>query len=465
MCQGSTYEILHVFETLLIVSRVSKSTFKWNGFQQIPTVLGLLKLMANSCGIHYSLNRCKEAEANALLGIQTNLDQIEDSKMHMLEVIQRFIMILLVIENPKVFTLQYASKVIHGLLPPEKLKSKARRLYDVTNVLMAINAKFPILEKVTLNLINSSHRTAFMPSKLLQNSAYLSEDNVLTLPTYRNKHLLFDQAKRLLGILPMVSSFFLNLTLEFYIRQKLTKLKNFQSTLNPPDESRRPTKRMKGVRTQKRKVAEATQSSPSDESRRPAKRLKRERTQNQKVAEATMSNPPDESSQSLLKNYLKKRDYYGTSKNQRLQVSETKTSSEAETIPQVDESNAAKRVKFQRKAEVPQKRRFIESTHDESGFMLSYKVHVSPTKRSRGRPKKKREAETTIDESKFLLNYVTWDDIIITELSSSSTNCITVIIEESKVQSESLLHYVSTDDIIINDLSDMASKARRALQF
>ena len=234
---------------------------------------------------------------------------------------------------------------------------------------------------------------------------------------------------------------------------------------NPPDESRRPAKRLKKERTQKRKVAEATQSSPSDESRRPAKRLKRERTQNQKVAEATMSNPPDESSQSLLKNYLKKRDYYGTSKNQGLQVSETKTSSEAETIPQVDESNAAKRVKFQRKAEVPQKRRFIESTHDESGFMLSYKVHVSPTKRSRGRPKKKREAETTIDESKFLLNYVTWDDIIITDLSSSSTNCITVIIEESKVQSESLLDYVSTDDIIINDLSDMASKARRALQF
>ena len=320
----------------------------------------------------------------------------------------------------------------------------------------------------------------------------------------------------------------------------MTILKNFQSTLNPPDESRRSTKRMKGVRTQnrkvaketksnppdesrrpakrlkkertrKRKVAEATQSSPSDESRRPAKRLKkeriqnpkvaeatesspsdesrsptkrlkRERTQNQKVAEATMSNPPDESSQSLLKNYLKKRDYYGTSKNERLKVSETKTSSEAETIPQVDESNAAKRVKFQRKAEVPQKRRFIESTHDESGFMLSYKVHVSPTKRSRGRPKKKREAETTIDESKFLLNYVTWDDIIITDLSSSSTNCITVIIEESKVQSESLLDYVSTDDII-NDLSaqcsffkllldgttstasDMVSKACRALQF
>ena len=58
--------------------------------------------------------------------------------------------------------------------------------------------------------------------------------------------------------------------------------------MNPPDELRRPTKRMKGVRTQKRKVAEATQSSPSDESRRPAKRLKRERTQNQKN-----SNMPD----------------------------------------------------------------------------------------------------------------------------------------------------------------------------
>ena len=59
--------------------------------------------------------------------------------------------------------------------------------------------------------------------------------------------------------------------------------------MNPPDESRRPTKRMKGVRTQNRKVAKTTKSNPPDESRRPAKRLKKERTQKRKVAEATQS--------------------------------------------------------------------------------------------------------------------------------------------------------------------------------
>ena len=166
-------------------------------------------------------------------------------------------------------------------------------------------------------------------------------------------------------------------------------------------------------------------SNPPDESRRSAKRLKRGRTQNRRVAEATTSNPPDESNHSLLKIHLKKRDYYG--KTQRRKVAETTTSSQ--TIPQVDKSNAAKRVRPRRKAEIPQKRRFFETTVNKSGFLLSYKVHVSPPKpkRSRGRPRKQREAETTIDESKFLLNYVSWDDIIINDLSgSSSTSCNTI---------------------------------------
>ena len=129
---GSTYEVLHVFEALLIVSKVRKGIFKWNGFQHITTVLGLLKFMATPCGIVDGVRKIKEAEANALLGIPTNFDPTGDSKMHIMEVIQRFIMILLVIENPKVLTSQFASKVIHGLLPPEILKSKARRLYDVS---------------------------------------------------------------------------------------------------------------------------------------------------------------------------------------------------------------------------------------------------------------------------------------------------------------------------------------------
>ena len=231
-------------------------------------------------------------------------------------------------------------------------------------------------------------------------------------------------------------------------------------------------------------------SNPPDESRRSAKRLKRGRTQNRRVAETTTSNPPDEPSHSILKTHLKKRDYYG--KTQRRKVAETTTSSQ--TIPQVDKSNAAKRVRPRRKAEIPQKRRFFETTVNKSGFLLSYKVHVSPPKpkRSRGRPRKQREAETTIDESKFLLNYVSWDDITITDLSGSSTNCNTVTIEESLSlpkrsrgrprkqreaettidESKFLLNYVSWDDIIINDLSGSSStscntisKACRALQF
>ena len=119
----------------MIVSKISKGTFKWNGFHHVTTVLELLKFMAPSYGITDFVRIMKEAEANALLGIPTNFVHLglgsQCSKMHILEVIQRFIMILLVIENPKVLTLGFAAKVIHGFLPPGILKSKARRLYDV----------------------------------------------------------------------------------------------------------------------------------------------------------------------------------------------------------------------------------------------------------------------------------------------------------------------------------------------
>lgn len=55
-------------------------------------------------------------------------------KRHILEVCQRFIMLFLIAEDPKVMSLEFASKVINGTdFSPSLQKSKARRLYDVSN--------------------------------------------------------------------------------------------------------------------------------------------------------------------------------------------------------------------------------------------------------------------------------------------------------------------------------------------
>ena len=55
-------------------------------------------------------------------------------KRHILEVCQRFIILFLISEDPKVMSLEFASKVINGTdFSPSLQKSKARRLYDVSN--------------------------------------------------------------------------------------------------------------------------------------------------------------------------------------------------------------------------------------------------------------------------------------------------------------------------------------------
>lgn len=55
-------------------------------------------------------------------------------KPHILTLCQKFIMVFLVADTPKTMSLEFVSKVIHGTdLPDGIQKSRARRLYDVSN--------------------------------------------------------------------------------------------------------------------------------------------------------------------------------------------------------------------------------------------------------------------------------------------------------------------------------------------
>ena len=83
--------------------------------------------------------------------------------------------------------------------------------FKVSNVLMAINAKYPILKKVSLNRINNARRSAFMyigPKISINENEPLNfnyDATILKLPTYRKKHLLsnilFDHGE-MLGVFP-----------------------------------------------------------------------------------------------------------------------------------------------------------------------------------------------------------------------------------------------------------------------
>ena len=121
--------------------------------------------------------------------------------LHILTVCQKFVMLFLLCDEPKVMSLEFASKVIHGTnLAPKVLQSKTRRLYDVTNVLMEISQRYPILRKVSATRLNSGRRTVFQYIGHNVEEIPLDTSVIMRMPQYRKKHLLFDHGKLTLQI-------------------------------------------------------------------------------------------------------------------------------------------------------------------------------------------------------------------------------------------------------------------------
>ena len=138
---------------------------------------------------------------------------VKQSQLHILTVCQKFVMLFLVSKDPKVMSLEFASKVIHGTNYSKSMqKSKARRLYDVSNVLIEVSKRFPLLQKVTApHLLNSGTRTAFQYIGPNLDEIVLDTTTITQLPPYRKKHLLFDQGKKFLQ-LPILPDEIPNLT-------------------------------------------------------------------------------------------------------------------------------------------------------------------------------------------------------------------------------------------------------------
>ena len=200
---GSTYEVLHVFEALLLASKIKKDTYRWNGFQRLQETLTMLKFIGRQFEIIDKIRKTRETEAKEIIGSAVRAPRLlPPPRIHIIEVIQRFIMICL--HNDKAMTLIFASKVINGAdLPEARQKSKARRLYDVSNVMIAIGSKFPLLEKVAVNRINHSMRSAFRYCGPKIDDLDLDLGALQTLPLFRrqrSKYLFFDFAKNLLGL-------------------------------------------------------------------------------------------------------------------------------------------------------------------------------------------------------------------------------------------------------------------------
>ena len=214
--------------------QIGKNTFRWHGFLHLTQTFCFLRFIGLVLGIPEDIRVTKEKEVqdmvrknqeNTLLALdcmkKENVGflnalpyQYQPEKLlypsttasstpplHILTVCQKFIMLFLLSEDPKVMSLEFASKVIHGTnLPLALQKSKSRRLYDVSNVLIAISQRFPILNKVSATRLNSGRRTAFQYIGPNAEEIPLDTSVIMKLPQYRKKHLLFDHGKRILQV-------------------------------------------------------------------------------------------------------------------------------------------------------------------------------------------------------------------------------------------------------------------------
>ena len=223
--------------------QIGKNTFRWHGFVHLTQTLCFLRFIGLVLDIPEDIRSTKEREVQEMVRLNQEstlcaldcmkkenigshfLNALPEKKyqpeellypstssageekasksapLHILTVCQKFIMLFLLSDDPKVMSLEFASKVIHGMTIPLALqKSKSRRLYDVTNVLMAISQRCPILNKVSATRLNSGRRTAFQYIGPNVEEIPLDTSVIMKLPQYRKKHLLFDQGKRILQL-------------------------------------------------------------------------------------------------------------------------------------------------------------------------------------------------------------------------------------------------------------------------
>jgi len=294
---GSVYVVFHVFESLLLATKIGPKTYRWNGFAKIKPTLSFLQYIGMYClNLPKEMEKVQDIEIDALLAprpsnssekdarkvesksmpslwpgiedligegndfnimsksstVNASIEELnstdpevqkntkkrkgknrksegnknmgyDDKTPHILQVIQKFIMLFLVPsrifhDNRKKVSLSFAAKVIHGVetVPEDILLIRTRRLYDVSNILLSISHRCDQIAKEMPMLGFNSGDDIFAMKKVRQvNGSSVRKttiqyegpevepcriEDIISLPDYRRDYLYFSQGKSLLGL-------------------------------------------------------------------------------------------------------------------------------------------------------------------------------------------------------------------------------------------------------------------------
>ncbi|KAM9825795.1 transcription factor E2F8 [Syngnathus typhle] len=172
------YDIMNVLESLHIVSRSAKNRYTWHGRTNLAQTLAVLKQVGGAQKYRQQMQQIrqrfldkefdvdgdekenqesmrlengeqKELNFVELPGVEFKAASVNSRKDKSLRVMsQKFVMLFLV-SNPPVVSLDVAAKILIGEDPKadqdkNKFKTKVRRLYDIANVLRSLK----LIEKV-----------------------------------------------------------------------------------------------------------------------------------------------------------------------------------------------------------------------------------------------------------------------------------------------------------------------------
>jgi len=214
------YDIVNVFEAVQIMSRVCKNIYRWHGRTYLLHSLAWLRELGVKLGMQEQYRVAREQEAQHDI---ENMSPLTSPHTHYSPAMspmmspygspgmspygspndpngtsmgintQKFLMLFLVIPEPRKLTLDFAAKVIHGPNPNEKAKvTRVRRLYDIANILSALG----LIRKVQITE-GKTKKPAFEYVGPSVDNIYLTDEQKKNMPSARQKNSLLAVGKNL----------------------------------------------------------------------------------------------------------------------------------------------------------------------------------------------------------------------------------------------------------------------------